>query len=125
MNTSDFSKFGNTELQEAGEILTLYSDNSVTDRVKNVFGHSGVKIEFNTQSGKVFMVDDELTCVMINEDGILDLFLFTPDDGKEGFFDELLSEYNDMTDDDKEYLKSFDTEHVIEDIEESKSMESD
>lgn len=124
MNTNDFSKFGSIELQEAGEILTLYSDNSVTDRVKNVFGHSGVKIEFNTQSGKVFMVDDDMNCVMINEDGILDLFLFTPDDGKEGFFDELLSEYHDMTDDDKEYLKSFDTEHVIEDIEESKSMES-
>lgn len=119
MNTNDLSKFGLREIKIASVLLQKYSDGEVTDRCRDYFGYSGVKLEFNTNSGIVYLVDDDCNVAIVNDDlDLLDLFLFTPDDGFEGFFDELVDNYNEMSEDDREYLKSYDTEHVIEDREE-------
>ena len=53
-NTRDLMNFGYRELSLAGELLTLFKtekDNSTLD--------SNVAIEFNPNSGLVFMVDED------------------------------------------------------------------
>lgn len=114
MNTNDLSDFGMIELREASKILTAYCDGKLTARAKENFGSKGVKLEFNTDSGNVFLVDDDYNVLMIDDDGMLDLWLITPD-GDEGYFDDLIEGYDDMSADDKEYMKCYDTEHTIDD----------
>ena len=51
-NTQDLSKFGFRELKEAGKLLTKYCDDS------SILGE-GVAIEFNPNSGNVFLLDED------------------------------------------------------------------
>ena len=45
---------------------------------------------------------------MFNESlGKLDLFLSTPDEGEEGFIEDLLKEYKFMTEDDQEFILNY------------------
>jgi len=108
-NTNDLSKFGLKELSEAGKLLSAYSDGNQTQRVTDFFGYSGVKVEFNPDSGNVFLVDDDYNVAMMDSEGVLDLWLFTPYNGQEGFFDDLKDEYDTMHKEDKEYLRTYDT----------------
>ena len=92
MNTNDLSKFGRHELDIAQKILYHYCNDKITQRFKDHFG-SNVRLELNPSSGEVFLVDDNYNTAMIDGD-TLDLFLFTPDEGREGFFDELVFVYD-------------------------------
>lgn len=67
----------------------------------------GITVMMNTQSGNVFLTDDDFNVMMLNGDD-LEPFLSTPYDGHEGFADELLEEPpSEYHKEDAEYLQHF------------------
>ena len=103
MTTTDLSQFGNRELGMAGELLTAYSENNLTQLARDYFDDSEITVMMNQNSGNVFLTNSECQVLMMNGDD-LDLFIVTPYNGNEGFMDELIEEYEDMHHEDKEYL---------------------
>ncbi len=77
-NTQDLSKFGLRELAIAAQLLKAYTENVPE------FLHDGVKIEFNPNSGEVFLVDYDYNVAMIR-DGELKQWFSCSNCGKEGF----------------------------------------
>ena len=66
-NTNDLSKFGFIELKEASKLLSAYiKDNSMVG--------DNVKIEFNMNSGCVFLVDDDYRVFMQDEGSLYEFF---------------------------------------------------
>ena len=100
MTTTNLADFGNRELAMAGELLTAYSENS--DFVH--FSCDGVQLMMNTNSGNVFLTDGNYNVLMMNDDK-LEEFYSSPSEGKEGFFDDLLEQCNDMDSEDLEWFK--------------------
>ena len=84
----------------------------ITDLASMRFDSDTAEVYFNTGSGYVFLTDEDLNTVMISDDK-LDLFISTPYDGKEGFFDELMEEFDDMHQEDKEYMRDIATEELL------------
>lgn len=83
-NTQDLSKFGYVELAEAAKLLTAYCDpNQDTD-----FLDEGIAIEFNSNSGCVFLIDQEYNVGMMNGDD-LEQWLNCPECGEEGFLEDM------------------------------------
>lgn len=83
-NTRDLSQFGIIELKEAGRLLTAYCySDDVRDSLSN-----GVVVEFNHNSGKVFLVDKEYNVAMMNGD-ILELWYSCCQCGHEGFKEDM------------------------------------
>jgi len=63
--TADLSKFGNSELSSAVELLNAYIQ-SPPD-----FLGDGLTLNFNTNSGKVFLSDEDLNVGVIEDDKIV------------------------------------------------------
>jgi hypothetical protein len=76
MNTNNLEEFGYREMGMAGELLTAYSEGC---------GFLGrrVKLEFNSSSGIVFLVDEDCN-VGVMEDKKLVQFYNCPECGEEG-----------------------------------------
>ena len=98
-NTQDFSKFGYRELAIAGELLSAYKQ----DKDKTKFLGDGIKIEFNPNSGNVFIVDEDYNVAMMCDD-LLEDFFSCPQCGHEGFLEDM--EHNLDHPECNEYLKS-------------------
>jgi len=97
MNTNDLMDFGYRELHAAGRILlTLKTKNDETR-----FLGSQVKLEFNPNSGNVFLVDDDFNVAMMNGDKLEDFFT-CPECGHEGFIEDMKHEGGKGC---REYLK--------------------
>ena len=77
----DLSQFGYRELGLAAELLKAYADHGAD------FLGDGIKICFNTQSGYVFLSDEDCNVAMINGDR-LEQFFSCPNCGNEGFKEE-------------------------------------
>jgi hypothetical protein len=93
--TEDFSKFGFRELDEAGQLQNgLPSD----------FEDEGIKVGFNMHSGYVFLTNSEFQVAMVDDKGKLYSFYTTPYQGYEGSLEELLEEYDNMNDEDKDFV---------------------
>tara|TARA_R100000697_G_scaffold83549_2_gene95614 strand:- start:97 stop:771 length:675 start_codon:yes stop_codon:yes gene_type:complete len=106
MVTSDLNKFGRREKDMMVDLFVLYRDNKITKIAKDYFDFGTMKPAYNINSGYVFLTDDDYNVVMEN-DGMLDLFISTPYAGVEGFYDDLMEdEYFDMDEEDKEYMDS-------------------
>lgn len=88
-NTRDLSKFGMRELAIAGDLLREYS-NGTCD-----FLTDGVTVEFNPNSGVVFLTDEDYN-VGVLEDGALVQFYSCPVCGFEGTQEEALEEQKDF-----------------------------
>lgn len=84
-NTRDLSLFGFRELRIATELLTAYVD---SNKRPDDFEGDGVTLEFNPNSGNVFLVNDEFQVAMMNGDK-LEQFHSCPYCGAEGFKDEI------------------------------------
>lgn len=86
-NTQDLSKFGYRELYMAGDLLKAYKTNK--DKT-HVFGRydSGVNVEFNPNSGNVFLVDSDYNVAMMNGHDLEDFFS-CPICGHEGFLEDM------------------------------------
>jgi len=96
-NTRDLSKFGYVELSEAAKLLVAYCDpQQHTD-----FLDEDIAIEFNPNSGSVFLVDQDYNVGMMNGEN-LEQWINCPECGTEGFLDEMIEEGQDCC---IEYLK--------------------
>ena len=81
--TTDLSHFGFRELKMAAELLTAYCENP-----PDYLG-DGVQVMMSTESGNVFLTDEDFNVAMMNGDK-LDAWLFTPYEGHEGFLEDLI-----------------------------------
>jgi hypothetical protein len=101
MTTTNLAEFGNIEREEAGKLLTAYSRNR---NVCPYFEDRGVQVMMNTYSGNVFLTDENFNVLMLNGDN-LEGFYNSPYSGHEGFFEELVEEWNeDWEKEDSEWL---------------------
>lgn len=101
MTTTNLAEFGYREIALAGEILTAYANR------KNscpYFTGEGVQLMMNINSGNVFLTDDDFNVLMMNGDN-LEGFYSTPYEGHEGFFKDLLNDWNEnWHEEDNEYI---------------------
>lgn len=116
------------ERELALELWNLLYEDKLTDLARAYFDDQTAEVFFNSNSGYVFLSDEDYNTVMING-GELDLFISTPYKGVEGFFDEVIEEYGDMHKEDKEYIRSIATEEqkkkypfLLEEEEENKEQ---
>lgn len=84
--TADLSGFGHRELDEAVKLLTAYKEN--TFKEDNFFS-DGLTLNFNKQSGYVFLCDEDGNVGLLNDDGEIEQFISCSYCGKEGFKSEL------------------------------------
>ncbi len=101
--TADLSRFGQREIDMAAELLQALVRASRSPTIDRRY-MDGLTINMNINSGYVFLSDDDYNTYMMNGDQ-LEQFLFSPYDGREGFYDELKDEYNDMHPEDQEWLR--------------------
>jgi len=87
-NTNDLSDFGYVELKEAAKLLTAYCEDT------SILDGDGVKVEFNPNSGCVFLVDEDCNVAMLNGDK-LELWYSCPYCGHEGFLEDMQHEPED------------------------------
>lgn len=101
MTTTNLAEFGYREIAIAGEILTAYADRK---DACPYFTGDGVQLMMNKNSGNVFLTDEDCNVLMMNG-GKLEGFYITPYEGREGFLDDLLNDWNeDWHEEDSEYL---------------------
>ena len=103
--TEDLANFGYREQRAVQDLFEAWKLNGLPID----FWNSGVKIGFNMNSGYVFLTNSEYQVAMCttNEQDQLELYSFysSPYEGKEGSFDELLEEYEDMHPEDQEWFQ--------------------
>lgn len=87
------------ERRLALEILQAWDAHGLPEH----FWDQGIRFAFNRRSGYVFLVNDDYQCAMLNE-GRLEHYYSSPYDGFEGFFDDLLREFNDMHPEDQDWF---------------------
>lgn len=87
-NTRDMSRFGYIELKEAARLLNAYIE------AKKDILNDGVAIEFNPNSGNVFLVDEDYNVAMMNGDN-LETWYTCPHCGYEGVFEDMKHEPED------------------------------
>lgn len=106
-SNNELSLLGYREVGMLAQLLEAWSDQNLSSLAKKYF--EGLEDwGFNPNSGFVFLVDQDYNTLMFNESlGKLDLFLSTPDEGQEGFIEDLLKEYKFMTEDDQEFVLNY------------------
>lgn len=98
-NLADFLS-GARERRMVLEILKAWESGGLPDD----FNEDGVKIAFNSNSGNVFLTNEDFQVAMV--DGLcLESFYSSPYEGREGFFADLLEEYPDMHREDQEWFR--------------------
>ena len=98
--TTNFAEFGRREIVMTRDLL----DAMIEQGFPSDFYDGSVTVMFNKYSGNVFLTNDEYQVVMLNGDK-LESFYNSPYEGKEGFFDDLLAEYDDMPQEDKDWFR--------------------
>lgn len=98
-NTRDLMDFGHREKEMASELLKALK--SKNDKTRYLF--DSVAIEFNPNSGNVFLVDEDFNVAMMNGENLEDFFS-CPECGHEGFLEEM--NHNEDDGNCQEYLKS-------------------
>ena len=103
--TEDLADFGYREQEEAKNLFQAWRESGLPVD----FYNSGVKIGFNINSAYVILTNSDYQVAMCttNEQDQLELYSFytSPYEGKEGSFDELLEEYEDMHPEDQEWFQ--------------------
>ena len=97
------NQFGYREYREAAAIFTAIAEHGFP----NYADTENLQLYLNTNSGYVFLANDEGTCLMINPNsGKLELFHSTPYNGYEGFLSDLVTEYSpdDLRTDDIDFI---------------------
>jgi hypothetical protein len=100
--TTNLADFGYRELDMAADLLKAYANG------KNncpYFSGEGVQVMMNQNSGNVFLTDSEYNVLMMNGTE-LEGFYTSPYSGHEGFFSDLVNDWDDTWhEDDNEWLK--------------------
>lgn len=123
----DLSKMTSTALEEAADILNAYANTGVPED----FYDDGVQIAYNEGSGCVFLTNEDYQVAVLESNKLVSLY-FTPYEGWEGTYDELIDFYKDgriTEDDDLEYLRDIAEAHgdfsLVEDIDSKLGNESE
>jgi hypothetical protein len=106
-SNNELSLLGYRECGMFAQLLEAWSDQNLSSLAKQYF--EGLEDwGFNPESGFVFLVDRDYNVLMYN-DSIkkLDLFLSTPDEGQEGFIEDLLIDYKYLVYEDKEFVLEY------------------
>lgn len=103
-NTQDWSKFGYREIEEAKELLS---------HIREINSQGKVSVEFNPNSGNVFLVDEDYNVWMMTSENKIEKWFNCPYCGYEGFKDDLLKEHNIRHKDCKEFQKELKNAEVI------------
>lgn len=102
MTTTNLSDFGYRELDMAADLLKAYASG------KNncpYFSDEGVQLMMNQNSGNVFLTDSDANVLMMNGED-LEGFYVSPYSGHEGFFSDLLNDYDEYWHkEDKEWMQ--------------------
>lgn len=101
VTTTDLSQFGYRELDMAADLLKAISSGLPDD-----FNDDGITVMMNRNSGNVFLTNSNYEVAMLNDSGKLESWYFTPYEGREGFWSDLVDEYPDMHPDDQEYMQN-------------------
>ena len=113
-NIRGIGKMSYSERKEAIELLTLYNEDKMTGLARSkVYDDGTIDVEFNPNSGCVFLVDEEYNCFM-NKGGELDLFIYTPYKGVEGFFEEIMDDFMELHHEDQDYIIGLATDELRE-----------
>lgn len=88
------------ERRMAMEILQAWDEDGLPDD----FSAFGIRFAFNKNSGYVFLVNEDYQVAMMNGDR-LESFYSSPYAGKEGFFEDLKEEYEDMHPEDQKWFR--------------------
>ena len=88
-NTRDLSKFGLREIGITAELLTRYANGHQSWASDQDELGDGVAVEFNPNSGNVFLVDEDCRVAMVNDNGELENWVDCSNCGAEGFRAEL------------------------------------
>jgi len=97
--TEDLSKFGYRELDMTGDLLKAIKKGLPSD-----FYDEGIKVGFNMNSGYVFLTNEEYQVAMVDDEGKLYSFYSSPYEGKEGSYEDLKEEFEDMHPEDQEWF---------------------
>ena len=111
MNTRDLMNFGFRELEIACSILIALKRNNGTRYMGD-----NVVIEFNPNSGNVFLVDEDHNVAMMSGDTLCDWHNLSYE-GHKGFIEDLIQEYQrgDITnDEDVNQLEAIAEEYGLE-----------
>jgi len=103
--TDKFEDFGSRERLMVVELLNAWDEQGLPDS----FYEDEVKPMLNRNSGYVFLTNSDYQVAMMNGDK-LELFLFTPYDGEEGFLDELIEICDGFLWEDLDYIYSLSNE---------------
>ena len=98
--TSDLSKFGFREIKMVRDLLNAWIEQGLPQDFEN----NEVLPVLNMNSGNVFLTNSEFQVAMLNGNK-LESFYSSPYQGKEGFYDELKDEYDNMHREDKEWFQ--------------------
>ena len=98
--TTDLSKFGYREIDEAIKLLQAYKNGA-----PDAFTKIDVVLTFNQNLGNVFLSNDNFDAIMLTDSGELEMYYVTPYDGIEGFLEDLYDEYENMCEEDRKWFK--------------------
>jgi len=88
-NTRDLSNFGLREIGIAAELLTKYAGGRSSWASDQDELADGIAVEFNPNSGNVFLVDSDYGVAMVNDNGNLENWVYCFNCGAEGFRSDL------------------------------------
>jgi hypothetical protein len=100
-NTQDLSKFGYRELAMGADLLR-----AILRDLPDDFEDDGITVEFNPNSGEVFLTNSGYQVAVLDKRGELESFYSTPYEGLEGTWAELVEQYQDMHPEDQEYIRA-------------------
>ena len=90
------------------DIMRAWGDSGLPED----FSDSGVRPAFNRNSGHVFLVNEDHDVCMLR-DGKLESFYTSPYEGKEGFYDDLAEEFEDMCHEDRVWMVGLAKDRVL------------
>ena len=88
------------------ECWSLLHEGKLTQLAKDYFDVDTCDVYNNTSSGNVFLCDEEFATLMVN-DGKLDLWINLGYNGEEGFYEDLIKNYDTFHKEDQEQLDSY------------------
>ena len=95
-NLADFSRRERVIMEK---ILRAWNSNGLPPQ----FYEGGVKFAMNSYSGSVFLTNEDYQVCMMNGE-LLEMWYSLPYNGEEGFLEDLLCGYDEMHDEDREYM---------------------
>jgi len=98
--TNDLADLGYVERDELQKMLFAWNHRGLPEN----FDDDEVGFMFNRNSGYVFLTNSNYQVAMLNDYNELEEWFNSPYHGHEGFLEDLIDEYPNMHDDDKEWF---------------------